>query len=480
MTETIPEFAIVGHPNEGKSSVVSTLAEDDSVRISPVPGETIVCRRFPVVIDGREVIGFVDTPGFQNPARTLEWMRSYSGSDDAAIAEFRRTHLEDPDFRDDCELFAPISEGAGIIYVVDGSRPLRNVDRAEMEVLRLTGRPRLAVINCKEEDTRYLDEWRNEFRKSFNAVRVFNAHRATYVERIDLLESLKRIDQDWQPALETVIDAFSQDWQRRNERSAEIICRMLEEALTHRLSRNVSEDAEAARLKGELAMKYNQDLTRMEQKAHRQIRKLYKHNIFKIDLPAHSILHTDLFSEETWQLLGLTKKQLITAAGLSGVAAGAALDIAAHGLSFGVFTAIGGLAGAGWAAMGGAGKLARTRVAGMNLGGRQIRMGPVDNIQLLYILLDRAFIFYAHVINWAHGRRDYDAVRASDEDDRGGMTARWNESARRTGMRFFKGIRTGDDMKTEKARREMNRVLVATLEMISQSDSGNRNDRRSK
>lgn len=43
----------------------------------------------------------------------------------------------------------------------------------------------------------------------------------------------------------------------------------------------------------------------------------------------------------------------------------------------------------------------------MNLGGRQIRVGPIDNIQLLYILLDRALIFYSHIINWAHGRRDY-------------------------------------------------------------------------
>jgi ribosome biogenesis GTPase A len=49
----VPEFAVVGHPNEGKSSVLSTLAEDDSVRISPVPGETRECRRFPVRVDGR-------------------------------------------------------------------------------------------------------------------------------------------------------------------------------------------------------------------------------------------------------------------------------------------------------------------------------------------------------------------------------------------------------------------------------------------
>ena len=172
-----------------------------------------------------------DTPGFQNPIQSLEWMRSYPGPDDGIVAAFRQAHLNDPDFRDDCELFAPIAEGAGIIYVVDGSRPLRNVDRAEMELLRLTGRPRMAVINCKDEDTRYLDQWKNEFRKHFNAVRVFNAHKATYAERISLLESLKGIDQDWQPALEKVIKAFRQDWKRRTSRTAEIICRMLSKVL---------------------------------------------------------------------------------------------------------------------------------------------------------------------------------------------------------------------------------------------------------
>ena len=470
MTEPVPEFAIVGHPNEGKSSVVSTLAEDDSVRISPVPGETLTCRRFPVVIDGREIIGFVDTPGFQNPVQALGWMRSYTGPDNEAAARFREAHLNNPDFRDDCELFVPIEEGAGIIYVVDGSRPLRSMDRAEMEVLRLTGRPRLAVINCKETDTRYLDEWRSEFRKSFNAVRVFDAHRATYAERIDLLESLKRIDQDWQPSLETVIRAFKQDWQRRNAASAEIICKMLEDALTHRLGRNFTENTDEDRLKTELAEAYNRDLARIEKKTQQKIRSLYKHNIFHVDLPAHSILHTDLFSEETWQLLGLTKRQLVTAAGLSGVAMGAALDLAAHGLSFGVFSAIGGLAGAGWAALGGAGKLVRVRVAGINLGGRQIQMGPVDSIQLLYILLDRVLIFYSHVINWAHGRRDYNGDQLPGDGVKTGMTSQWDEATRQTCIRFFRGMRSRDEGKTEKTRQKMKVLLQKVLKDISKGE----------
>ena len=37
-----PVFAIVGHPNKGKSSIVATLAEDDDVAISPRPGTTTV------------------------------------------------------------------------------------------------------------------------------------------------------------------------------------------------------------------------------------------------------------------------------------------------------------------------------------------------------------------------------------------------------------------------------------------------------
>ena len=74
-----PEIAIMGHPNEGKSSVLSTLAEDDSVRVSPTPGETTRCRTFPVVIDGREVLRFTDTPGFQNPGRVLSMLKKISG-----------------------------------------------------------------------------------------------------------------------------------------------------------------------------------------------------------------------------------------------------------------------------------------------------------------------------------------------------------------------------------------------------------------
>lgn len=472
----IPEFAIVGHPNEGKSSVVSTLSEDDSVRISPLPGETIECQTFPVTIDGREIIRFVDTPGFQNPKQSLQWMKEYQGTDEQIVPKFRETHAGTPDFRDDVELFKPIVEGAGIIFVVDGSRPVRAADKAEMEILRLTGRPRMAIINCKDEDVLYLDQWKNEFRKHFNSIRVFNAHKATYAERIALLESLKSIDQDWQAALETVIAAFKKDWEQRNSLAADIICDMLTKCLSYSVSRNFTENTDEEALRNTLQEKYNRSIQEMEKDAQLKLRRLFKHNIFNYDLPAHSILHADLFNEKTWQFLGLTQKQLIAAAGIAGGAIGAALDVAAAGITFGIFSAIGGAIGAGWAAFGGAKNLAKAKVVGMNLGGQQMKVGPIENIQFMYVLLDRALIFYSHIINWAHGRRDYPSTAKSLQADanaipeKAGFTTEWSDKAKRICAHFFKSIRSNDDIQRISAQKALAGLLKETFQKISNSE----------
>ncbi|MBW1779371.1 MAG: GTPase/DUF3482 domain-containing protein [Deltaproteobacteria bacterium] len=468
--DMVPEFAIVGHPNEGKSAVVSTLAEDDSVRVTPYPGETIVCQTFPVMIDGREMIRFVDTPGFQNPKRTLSWIKSHQGSDDHIISAYLDTHADNADFKDDAELLKPIARGAGIIYVVDGSRPVRSVDLAEMEILRLTGCPRMAVINCKEDETSYLEAWKKDFRKHFNAIRIFNANKATYAERIDLLENLKSIDQDWEPALERVISAFKEDWKERNRRTAEIICDLLEDCLAYSIKKTLTENTSEESLKERLQKEYNRAIIKIEEKAHRKIRKLFKHNIFNYSFPPYSILNEHLFSKKTWQFLGLTPKQLIAAAGMTGGAIGAVLDLAAAGLTFGVFTSLGGLIGAGWAALGGK-RLAKTKVVGVSLGGQQIQIGPIENIQFAYVLLDRALIFYSHIINWAHGRRDYPSQEVSSKREvKAGLTFRWDERGKGVCRSFYTAVRSHDEQQKASSRKDLKEMLQEVLLNLSHSE----------
>jgi GTPase Era involved in 16S rRNA processing len=467
--KTVPEFAVVGHPNEGKSSVLSTLAEDDSVRISPMPGETRECQSFPVSVDGKEIIRFIDTPGFQNPQKTLRWMQEYQGSDASLIQEFINAHQGDPDFHDDCSLLEPLLRGAGIIFVVDGSRPLRNMDRAEMEILRLTGCPRMAIINCKDEETDWLLKWQQEFRKHFNLIRIFNSCRATYGERIALLESLKSIDQDLQPVLDQVVSAFKQDWQERNRQVTELVLSFLEQGLRYSRSLSLKPGSDEAAVKSSLHKEYEEYLRTLEKKCQKQMRALYKHNIFNVELPSQSILQEDLFSGKTWEFLGLNSSQLIMAGAISGAAVGAGVDIAAAGMSFGIFSTIGGLVGAAGTAIKGREFLNGRQLLGMHLDNQQLRVGPVKNIQLLFVLLDRQFLFYSHIVNWAHGRRDYAShnLAMANQMKKIGFTGDWNRGERKVVENYWRVLQKNELSGADELRDAMGKLIRKTLREIS-------------
>ena len=464
---TIPEFAIIGHPNEGKSSVLSTLAEDDSVRVSPIPGETVHCQVFPVRIDGQEIIRFIDTPGFQNPRQTLQWFLADQGPETSLLARFLEVHAELPAFADDCELLRPVAAGAGIIFVVDGSRPLRHVDRAEMEILRLTGAPRMAIINCKDEEAGYLAQWQAEFRKHFNAVRLFNANRATYRQRIDLLENLKAIDQQLEPVLRRVVEAFRADWQQRLFKTTTIMVTMLRDVLAYRMAVSCTKEDEQRR-RQELHQTFLQFVASREREAQLAVRQLFKHNIFSLELPPQSILQEDLFSKRTWEFLGLSDRQIIAAGALGGAALGLGLDAATIGSSFGLFSVVGGLLGAGATALKGKAMLTGVRLLGMKMGGEQLQVGPVNSIQLLYVLLDRGLLFYNHVINWAHGRRDYHQVAAEQGQHKSGFTSQWDGGRQKICARFFRAVQKEDSRSLDVAARELQEMLMAELLAIAE------------
>src|SRR6185503_21143221 len=75
MSEEIPTFAVVGRVNKGKSSIVSTLVEDESVRVDKAPGTTQECETFELRVGDRVLCRLIDTPGFEEAPRALAWMR---------------------------------------------------------------------------------------------------------------------------------------------------------------------------------------------------------------------------------------------------------------------------------------------------------------------------------------------------------------------------------------------------------------------
>ena len=89
-----PIFAVVGHPNKGKSSIVATLARDDSVAISAESGTTRENQHLDVRVGDSHYM-LVDTPGFQRPTRVLNWLQEHATTaEKRQQAEERRARIQ--------------------------------------------------------------------------------------------------------------------------------------------------------------------------------------------------------------------------------------------------------------------------------------------------------------------------------------------------------------------------------------------------
>ncbi|MGQ9658956.1 MAG: GTPase/DUF3482 domain-containing protein [Thermochromatium sp.] len=467
MAAKIPRLAIMGHPNAGKSSVVATLTENDQIPIDKRAGTTTRSDVYPVVIDGRTVIEFIDTPGFQNPNAILEWFQAHEDTPDLAHA-FVKAHRSDPLYAHDVALMEPVAQGAGIILVVDGSKRIKEKDRVEIELLRLTGRPRMAILNNLTRQDRYMNQWRDALNKAFNSVREFNAHRATYDERMRLLNALKSIDQRWEPMVEEAIEAFAHDWERRLDQAAGTILDLLKRALSYKVSKTVKSDkvvfqSGRDRVKAEITAEFEDGLRRLEVEAQAHIRANFRHNVWNV--PPDSVLSRDLFSEEVSQALGLSRRQLAMVSLAAGAASGVTIDLALAGHSLGTGALLGAAAGGVLGVVGGKAlaKLNIERAPNTYV----YTIGPVSNPRFPFVLLDRILLYSARAMNWAHGRQ------AADEDDPNrvpdreirlkGFTEELSAQEQRELARFFSDARHGRESRHEESCREIIRRLLRGL-----------------
>jgi hypothetical protein len=282
------------------------------------------------------------------------------------------------------------------------------------------------------------------------------------------LEALKGIQQDWEPALAWAIATFREDWARRTRQVAGIICDLLRDAVTHTVTRNVFDWRDEEKAKQELVGEYQRQMERRERRAQEDMSRLYKHNIFQPTLPGPAILREDLFTEKTWQLLGLNRRQIVAAAAVLGAGAGVKLDLVFGHLTFGLFTVTGAALAAAATWLKGE-NMARAKVKHLKLGGVQVVVGPNTNPQFPFVLLDRALLYYRSTINWAHARRDEDAGAASlAEEHKLGYASQWSKARRQVLLSYLRCLGRGNLEKAEKAEREVMALLENVLREISE------------
>ncbi len=419
-----PVFAVVGRVNKGKSSIIATLAEDATVEISPRPGTTRRLTRFPVKVDDATQFELVDTPGFEDASRALHWLRAETITADARPARVRalvEAFAGTGDLSDECTLLEPILAGAFVIYVVDGSQPFRANYEDEMEILRWTGRPGMALINRIADDD-HAPAWRPALQQYFSVVRDFDAHAATFAQRIGLLRAFRELDAGLAPALDRAVEALVAQRRRRRADVADAMTDLLVDAITLTLeARAAGKDALAT---VELERRFHEALRDTERRARAKVATLYKHpGQWADDDVGRPVFDADLFAEQVWEGLGLSSGQLLVALTLSGAVAGGTLDAMVGGASWGTGAAIGAAVGAVSGGVHAARRMARaTRLRDAlrgKGGGKLYRVGPHQNPNFPFVLLDRALLHYDAVLRRTHARRDLATV-ATPERRAGG------------------------------------------------------------
>ena len=438
----IPTFAVVGHPNKGKSSIVATLAEDDRLAIGPTPGTTRRAHAHTFSIDDRPQYVLVDTPGFQRAGAVLQWLEdraTTASARPALVAEFVSTHRNDPRFHDECELLQPIVDGAGILYVVDGSKPYGAEYELEMQILQWTGRPRMALINLIGEED-HQAEWRQALDQYFSLVRVFDAVAADFDTRVSLLEVFGELDPSWRGPLDHAVAALIEERRQRRRRSATEIAGCLMECLTLMEKTPVGDDEPLAPVQARLLENLQRRLRKREARCREAVQSFYRHQSLPREESSQPLLDTDLFQESGWELFGLSRQRLLITGALTGALAGGGIDVLLGGASLALGAGIGALLGGAGAWFGGS-ELARIRVLGEALGGRVVQVGPVKAPNFPWVLLGRAWLHHQLVAERNHAYRA--AITLAVQGEQNLMDALPDQQARPLARTFARLVGKG-------------------------------------
>jgi len=464
----LPSLAIVGHPNKGKSSIVSTLSQDGSVGISPVSGTTVVNRNFPMRVDGTVLYQLIDTPGFQRSRAAMDWMhqQSSSASDHyQTILDFVEQHKEDPRFEAECQLLEPILNGAGILYVIDGSTPYGSEYDAEMEILRWTGQPSMALIN-QIGDAEYFDQWQQPLGQYFKIVRTFDAQQASFERQIQLLTGFSELSESWRDPLQKAASLLRQQRKNRIIQASDSIIDTLV-SMSHYSQRIPVKEATNESEQDKLTLQFQQSLAAMEATNRVEIEQLFQHHQLERCDTGFSLSEDDLFSENTWSVFGLTRDQLVTTGIVGGAAGGSLMDIGSGGLTLFLGSGLGALVG-GASAWYGSQQMIKTKVLGLPLGGSELVIGPVVNPNFPWVVLGRAINHLQHICRRTHARRDalilgndelsISIDKAIDQTAEGHFSEKLEKDEKKTLSTILNRIANQKTM-TESDRKQLSRII---------------------
>jgi len=462
------DIVFIGEVNDGKTTIVSCLVEDENAVISEEPGTTKIAHCHQLYNQqGETVLRAWDTPGFEETDDLHAWFSARREVTDYNLAErFIAEHADDPRWQQDVELLRPISEGALVVFVAASNRKPQVTDRKQLEVVRAIGADRIALINQKPGARDYTGDWNQILKREIGVVRRFSPLMAGIDDRLKLLDKLADCSEAHRTSIERARAELARDWGNRIEDLARSMLRAVMHAVCLRaVSMKGGEDAEK---------QLNEKVRRIERDFRERAKALFNHTKLEFE---SDFFQAEITSQAFWKVygLGMTKWNAGIYGAITGGAMGAAVDLTVGGISLGVPTLVGGIGGGILAA-----SAVHVPFVHRQLGGQAHEARLHNRSQVVNALTDRMIIFARCLLHVSHGQRPDRAIQLETGDRQGGgerlsFVQDWDGETIKAWARLVRGMsRSGMEMAhlENDFPADFQRVLERMRQDLTREDSG--------
>ncbi len=347
--DNILKIAVIGDPNKGKSSFVSTLAYDDGVSVSSKSGETTLSSCHPLKIANEIVYELYDTPGFNNDEELLDYIEDNEANFEdfySLINAFIQSYKNNSAYSKDIEICKILIKKPIIIYIADNSLEYNSNYNCQLEIIKKFNLSSFLIFNQKENiDKR--STWINSTSEYFISSFEFNVLSSNFNNKINFLKMLEtKIKEDKSKIqLNKSIKILNKDFKRRLEFSFSNLSDSFYKIINH-----TSEYKEMNFLESDIQKKEKEFIDKIkniEKAFYLLVEKEWGFN--NLDKDVQYLKDIQIDSNEYTQLFGVSKKVLIVLGaligGTTGGSIGFSLDSASLFGSMGMGTAFFALGG---------------------------------------------------------------------------------------------------------------------------------------
>ncbi len=335
--KTVPDIAVIGHTNAGKTSLMRTLTRQrDFGDISAHPATTRHVELAELTVAGRTVLRLYDTPGFEDSSGLLSHLERLKAARGEDWIETIEAVARDPalqaGFGQEAKALNQILGSDILLYVVDVRDPVRAKHRDELEVIGRCARPVLPVLNFLAPAATREAEWREQLaRVNMHAVVAFDTVVYRETDELALYGKIAALTDAFAGPLEQLIAELTTARATLRRASALAVADLVVDvAAAHRRYRADSEverTAVAEALKEAVRRRERQAVTALLD-LHRFADQDYAAETLPVD---HGGWHEDLFDPAVLERAAIGT----TTAAVTGATAGLAIDLMTGGLTLG-------------------------------------------------------------------------------------------------------------------------------------------------